>query len=249
MNPLFLYTLHLADNAHVLGHRLGEWCGHGPVIEQDIAMTNVSLDCIGQARSLYQYAAELEGKGRTEDDMAYLRDAWDFRNVLLVEQQNGDFGRTVVRQFFYDAYSHAFYTALCKSTDARLAEVAAKAVKETTYHLRWSSEWVIRLGDGTEESHLRVQNAVNELWTYTGELFQMTEVENALLANGVSVDLAKIKLIWEKKVGEVLSEATLQMPQNQWMQSGGKQGKHSEHLGFILSEMQFMQRAYPNSTW
>lgn len=248
-NFLLSYTLHLADNAHILGHRLGEWCGHGPVLEQDLAMTNIALDCVGQARSFYQYAAEIEGKGRNEDDMAYLRDAWDFKNVLLVEQENGNFAQTVARQFFYDVYSTLFYAELCKSKEARLAEIAEKSLKETTYHLRWSSEWMLRLGDGTAESHNRLQHAIEELWSFTGELFEMTETEKALLADGISVDLPKLKPLWDKKVAEVLFEATLQKPSSNWMQTGGKMGKHSEYMGYILADMQFMQRAYPNANW
>lgn len=249
MNPLLAYTLHLGDNAHIIGHRLGEWCGHGPVLEQDLAMTNIALDCVGQARSFYQYAAEIEGKGRQEDDMAYLRDAWDFKNILLVEQENGDFAQTIARQFFYDVYSTLFYGELRKSKDVRLAEIAEKSIKETTYHLRWSSEWMLRLGDGTTESHNRLQHAIEELWSFTGELFEMTETEKTLLAYGISVDLQKLKPLWDKKVAEVLFEATLQKPSSNWMQTGGKMGKHSEYMGYILADMQFMQRAYPNSNW
>lgn len=249
MNPLLAYSLHLGDNAHILGHRLSEWCGHGPVLEQDLAMTNIALDCVGQARSFYQYAAEIEGKGRNEDDMAYLRDAWDFKNVLLVEQENGDFAQTVARQFFYDVYSTLFYGELRKSKDIKLAEIAEKSLKETTYHLRWSSEWMLRLGDGTTESHNRLQHAIEELWSFTGELFEMTETENALLIEGISVDLQKLKPLWDKKVAEVLFEATLTKPNSNWMQSGGKKGKHSEYMGYILADMQFMQRAYPNANW
>ena len=249
MNNLLKYTIHLADNAHILGHRLGEWCGHGPILEQDIALTNISLDLIGQARSLYQYAAKIEGKGRTEDDIAYLRDAWDFRNTLLVEQPNGDFGKTIVRQFLFDAYNFLFYSALVNSSDEQLAAIAQKSLKEVTYHLRFSSEWVIRLGDGTEVSHEKVQTALNDLWMYTGELFEMNNFEKDMAEQGIGVDLEQLKPLWEKKVNEILNTATLQKPDNDWMQKGGKTGTHSEHLGYILAEMQFLQKTYPGQVW
>jgi len=249
MNNLLNYTIHLADNAHILGHRLGEWCGHGPILEQDIALTNISLDLIGQARSLYQYAAEIEGKGRTEDDIAYLRDAWDFRNVLLVEQLNGDFGKTIVRQFLFDAYNFLFYKTLRNSKDQQLAAIAEKSLKEVTYHLRFSSEWVIRLGDGTEVSHEKVQTALNDLWMYTGELFEMNDFEKEMAAEGIGVDLEQLKPLWQEKVDDILKTATLSKPENNWMQSGGKTGRHSEYLGFILAEMQFLQKTYPGQVW
>ena len=246
---LYQYTLQLADNAHILSHRLGEWCGHGPVLEQDIAMTNLALDLIGQARTLYQYAAQIEGKGRTEDDMAFLRDGWDFYNLLLVEQTNGDFGKTVARQFLYDVFIHLFYTQLQKSTDTMLAAIAEKSLKETTYHLRWSSEWVIRLGDGTEESKRRMQEGLNEVWRYSDELFQMTDREKALAAEGIAPDVSLLKPLWEEKVAAILTEATLTEPKVAGMQYGGKLGRHTEHFGYILAEMQFMQRAYPGQQW
>ncbi len=248
-NNLLNYTIHLADNAHILGHRLGEWCGHGPILEQDIALTNISLDLIGQARSLYQYAAELEGKGRTDDDIAYLRDAWDFRNVLLTEQPNGDFGKTIVRQFLFDAYNFLFYRELTKSKDQQLAAIAEKSLKEVTYHLRFSSEWVIRLGDGTEVSHEKVQNALNDLWMFTGELMEMNDFEKEMVKAGIGVDLEKLKPQWIEKVDDILKRATLTIPENDWMQSGGKTGKHTEYLGFILAEMQFLQKTYPGQVW
>ena len=249
MSNLLNYTIHLADNAHILGHRLGEWCGHGPILEQDIAMTNISLDLIGQARSLYQYAAEIEGKGRSEDDIAYLRDAWDFRNVLLVEQPNGDFGKTMVRQFLFDAYNFLFYRELKNSKDEQLAAIAEKSLKEVTYHLRFSSEWVIRLGDGTAISHEKVQTALNDLWMYSGELFEMNDFEKEMANEGIGVDLEKLKPLWHQKVDDILKTATITKPDNNWMQSGGKTGKHSEHLGFILSEMQYLQKTYPGQEW
>lgn len=243
------YILRMGDNALILGQRLSEWCGHGPVLEQDIAVTNIALDLMGQARTLMQYAAELEGKGRDEDQMAFLRDAWDFRNVLLVEQPNDDWAHTMVRQFFFDAYNFYFHQKLVDSKDEHLAAIAEKALKEVTYHLRYSSEWMIRLGDGTELSHQKMQDAIEDLWMFTGELLEMNEVDEIMIAEGIGVDLNAIKPLYERKIAEILEEATLQQPDNQWMQTGGKVGRHSEHLGYILADMQFMQRAYPNSKW
>ena len=249
MNHNLEYILRIADNSLILGHRLSEWCGHGPVLEQDMAMTNIALDLVGQARSLYAFAAEVQNEGKTEDDLAFLRDVFDFKNLLLVEQPNGDFAYTVVRQFFFSAFQLPFYKELCHSSNEILRGVAEKAVKEVSYHLRWSSEWVIRLGDGTEESHRRIQKAVNDLWTYSGEAFMADDLDNWAVENGIGVDLNSIKPIFDKTVDDVLNEATLLKPTKNFMQSGGKQGTHSEHLGFLLAEMQFLQRAYPNSTW
>ncbi len=264
------YLLQLADNALILGHRISEWTGHGPILEQDIAITNTALDHLGQARSLYQYAAELynqlppeaqndffsspaflnHSQAVTEDTLAYLRDAWDFRNVLLVEQQNGDWAYTIARSFFYDNYSVLLYTALRDSKDATVAAVAEKSLKEALYHRRWSSEWVIRLGDGTDESKARMQEAIDERWAFTGELFTPSEADTAMLGEGIGADLASLKSKWTSQVAEVLAEATLDMPApDAWMQHGGKQGQHSEHLGYILAEMQYMQRAYPGMEW
>ncbi len=244
------YLLHLADNALILGHRLSEWCGHGPALEIDMAMTNISLDLIGQSRNLYQYAAALDGQGKTEDDLAYLRDVPEFRNVLLVEQPNGDFANTIARHFLYDSYNFYLQQKLCESNDPCLAAIAEKSLKEVAYHLRWTSEWVIRLGDGTTESHDRMQGAFNDLWTFRGELLTPAaayEIEAA--TKGYGVELSSIKQVVEQKIFEILDEATLLRPMDGWMQSGGKTGRHSEHLGFILAEMQFLQRAYPNSAW
>lgn len=248
-NTLTDFILHLADNVLILGHRNSEWCGHGPVLEQDIAITNISLDLIGQARNLYQYAAQLCGNGTTEDSLAYLRDTIDFKNCLLVELPNGDWAKTILRQFFFSNYQYFFYQSLQNSTDSQLAAIAEKSLKEVTYHLRWSSEWVIRLGDGTEESKKRMLTAVNELWTYTGELFSAANYELLAAANGYGVDLKKIQPLWEEKTKSVLEEATLPYPEKKWMQAGGKVGKHTEYLGFILAEMQFLQRAYPGAEW
>lgn len=249
MPASFFYVLQLGDNALILSHRLSQWCGHGPVLEQDIALTNIALDLLGQARLLLTYAGELEGQGRSEDDLAYFRDAHQFRNVLLVEQPNDDWAHTIVRQFFFDAYHYYHYQALLHSRDERLAAIAEKALKEVTYHLRYSSEWTIRLGDGTEESHRRMQTAVDDLWMFTGELTTPIPIEREAAEAGVGPDLTQIKPLWEAKVREVLQEATLAFPTGSWMQSGGKEGRHTEHLGYILAEMQFLQRAYPGLQW
>jgi ring-1,2-phenylacetyl-CoA epoxidase subunit PaaC len=273
------YTLHLADNALILGHRNSEWTGHGPILEQDIALSNIALDLIGQARYLYQHAARLineggdragaasgagvpgvtEGKGEvTEDGLAYGRDGWDFRNCLLVEQENGDWGKTILRQFLLSAWQYYFYERLRNSRDRELAAIAEKSVKEVTYHLRWSSEWVIRLGDGTEESHERMERALDQLWKFTGELFTPAAYEAGLITAGIAVDPDAIRPLWEEKVGEVFAEAQLEVGDGRggagaaaavWMQTGGKEGRHTEHLGYLLAEMQFLQRAYPNCEW
>ena len=243
------YVLRMGDNALILGQRLSEWCGHGPVLEQDIAITNIALDLMGQARSLMQYAAELEGEGRNEDQIAFLRDAWDFRNVLLVEQPNQDWAYTITRQFYFDAFNYYFHRALTQSTDSHLAAIAEKSLKEVTYHLRYSSEWMIRLGDGTDLSHQKMQAAVDDLWMYTGELTEMNEVDQMMVEAGIGVDLNAIKPLYDEKTREILNMATLQLPADTWMQTGGKNGRHSEHLGYILADMQFMQRAYPDMQW
>ena len=246
--PLFQYTLRLADTALILGHRLSEWVGHSPVIEEDLAFGNMGLDLIGQARSLYTYAGTIEGKGRDEDALAYLRDAGDYRNILLVEQPNGDFAATMVRQLLYAAFAYPLFEALARSKDATLAAIAAKAAKEMAYHLRHSAEWVIRLGDGTDESHARAQDALDELWPYVGELFEADRVDRALIEAGVAVDPASLRAAWDKSIDEVFGEATLSRPRDGFMQSGGRTGRHSEHLGHILSELQFVPRAYPGAT-
>ncbi len=247
------YTLHLADNALIIGHRNSEWCGHGPILEQDIAISNIALDLIGQARNLYQYAAELKGDHATEDSLAYLRDGWDFKNLLITELPNGDWAQTILRQFFFSTYQYFLYQQLQHSKDERLAAIAAKALKEVTYHLRWSSEWVIRLGDGTDESKQRMEKAVEELYAFTGEMFLPTDYEKELATNGISVGPESLKEKWTDKVRSVFEEATLASPfkenNSAWMQSGGKEGKHTEHLGFVLAEMQFLQRAYPGAEW
>jgi len=261
------YTLHLADDALVLGHRNSEWCAHGPVLEQDIAITNIALDLIGQARNFYQYAAQLIngfkkaessrasllergfGGEASEDSLAYLRDRHEFKNCLLTEQPNGDWAKTILRQFFFSVYQYFLYEKLQVSKDHQLAAIAEKSLKEVTYHLRWSSEWVIRLGDGTEESHQRMLRAIEELWLYTGELFEAASYEQHAAKEGLGVDPSSLKPKWEEKVKEVFSEATLPYPNKVPMEGGGKKGDHTEHLSSILADLQFMQRTYPNSEW
>ncbi len=245
----FNYLLRLGDNALILGQRLSEWCGHGPVLEQDIAITNIALDLIGQARSIYAYAAELEGKGRSEDDIAFLRDAWDFYNVQLVEQPNEDWAYAIVRQFLFDSCNFYLYQSLTHSSDEHIRAIAEKSLKEITYHLRYSSEWMIRLGDGTELSRQKMQTALDDLWMYSGEMMMMDELDMLMRDLGIGADFDAIKPQVDAKRREVISEATLQIPGNPWMQSGGKQGRHTEFLGHILADMQFMQRAYPGMTW
>lgn len=249
MSNILEYTLRIADDSLILGHRVSEWCGHGPILEEDIALTNIALDLIGQATNLFEYASKLDTEQRTADDLAFLRFDRDYRNVLLVEQKNGDFGVTITRQFFFDTFRKLFFEALEKSTDKQLAAIAEKSLKETKYHLKHSSEWMIRLGDGTEESHKRVQQAVDDLWRFTDELFYMDEIDEALLKGGISVDLKKIQKDWKQYVQDIFEEATLQVPTELWQQSGGRKGMHSEHLGYLLAEMQFMQRAYPGMEW
>jgi len=243
------FLLRLGDDSLILGHRMSEWCGHGPILEEDIAMTNISLDLIGQATSIFQYAAKVEDKGRDEDDIAFLRFDKDYKNLLLVEQPNGDFGMTFMRQFLFDAYRKPLFELLQSSSDEQLAAIAEKSLKETKYHLKHSSEWVIRLGDGTEESHMRVQESLDALWRYTAELFYEDEVEVALKEAGILPNLDRVKAEWTATVREVLDRATLTIPANGWEQIGGRKGLHSEHLGFLLAEMQYMQRAYPGMKW
>ena len=249
MNSLFEYLIRLGDDSLILGHRMSEWCGHGPILEEDIAMTNISLDLIGQATNLLKYAGEVEGKGRDEDELAFLRFDRDYKNVLLVEQPNGDFGMTMMRQFLFDAYRKPLFEALVNSSDEQLSAIAVKSLKETKYHLKHSAEWVIRLGDGTEESKLRVQESLDTLWRYTDELFFTDDIEKELLENGMSDDLEEIKVAWMETVNQVLSEATLNITDHGWQHDGGRRGMHSEHLGYILAELQYMQRAYPGMEW
>lgn len=280
-SALIDFSVHLADNALVLGHRNSEWTGHGPILEQDIALSNIALDLIGQARYFYQYAARLmnergaPGADVTEDSLAYGRDSWDFRNCLLAEQGNGDWAKTILRQFFFSAYQFCFYEQLQHSRDTQLSAIAEKSLKEVIYHLRWSSEWVIRLGDGTAESHHRMETALDQLWKFTGELFLPAAFERSLAAVGIAVDLEQIRPWWEEKVAAVFAEAQLTAPaahggttahgspaahgglssggatarNGEWMQTGGKEGRHTEDLGYLLAEMQFLQRAYPGCEW
>jgi ring-1,2-phenylacetyl-CoA epoxidase subunit PaaC len=243
------YILHLADNALILGHRNSEWCGHGPVLEQDIAITNISLDLIGQARNFYQYAASIKGENSTEDSFAYFRDSPDFRNILLVEQPKCDWAQTILRQFFFSSFQKILFEKLRESKDEQIAAIAIKALKEITYHLRWSSEWVIRLGDGTEESHARMMKATNELWPYVGEMFLPAPYELQMLNNEVGADVIALKGPWMQKVKEVFDEAGLTVPPASLIQTGGKEGKHSENLVDILKELQSVARAYPSATW
>ena len=248
-NAPFLYTLRLADDLLILSHRLSEWCGHGPILEEDIALTNRALDHLGEARNLLSHAGELEGKGRSEDDLAFLRMERQFYNVKMVEQPNGDYAHTMVRSFLFDAYHLPLMQALTRSTDAQLAAIAGKSVKEATYHLRASSEWILRFGDGTEESHQRAQTALDNLWTYTGELFESDALLEEMSKAGIAPDIAAIKEAWSKTVDQVLSEATLERPAGAFMMTGGRKGLHSEHMGFILAEMQHVTRAYPGVEW
>jgi ring-1,2-phenylacetyl-CoA epoxidase subunit PaaC len=246
---LFPFVLALADDALVLGHRLSEWSGKAPMLEEDIALSNLGLDLIGQARLFYTYAGEIEGKGRDEDALAYLRDERAYTNLLLVEQLNGDFATTMVRQLLYAAFVHPYFQAMRQSSDLRLSAIAAKAVKEMAYHVRHAAEWVIRLGDGTEESHTRAQAALDELWMYTGEMFHAGADEQALIAAGVAPDRAAIKPGWDATIDRVLREATLKRPPDAWMQMGGRLSQHTEHLGRMLAEMQVLHRAHPGAKW
>ena len=245
----FRYVLRLADSSLVLGQRLGEWVGHAPALEEDLALANIALDLIGQARLLLTYAGELEGRGRTEDALAFLRDAPEFYNVSLAEQPNGDFGRTIVRQFLLDAWQLELYEALSTSTDTRLAEIAAKAVKETRYHLRFSSGWLIRLGDGTAESHGRVEQALDALWRFTDELLTPDALDEEMTAAGIGPSLATLRPQWEERVGAVLQQAALKRPAASRYPWHGKRGVHSEHLGHMLCEMQHLPRTFPGAMW
>ena len=244
--PLVRYVLRRADDALILGHRLSEWCGHAPIMEEEMALANMGLDLIGQARALYSYAGDVEGAGHDEDALAYLRDERDYANLLLVEQPNGDFAFTMLRQFLYAAYADPFWRAMMASMDPTLAAIAAKAEKEMAYHLRHSAEWVLRLGDGTAESHARIAEALVVLWPFTGELFFD---DAALLPTGVAVDPETLRGVWLMTVGETLRAATLSVPVDGWMQSGGRNGVHGEHFGHLLSELQYVQRLIPGAAW
>jgi ring-1,2-phenylacetyl-CoA epoxidase subunit PaaC len=246
---LFSYVLRLGDDRLVLGHRLSEWCGHGPILEEDIALANVALDLIGEATLLLKLAGQLEGKGRNEDALAYLRDAIEYRNALLVELPIGDFAFTIVRQFLFSVFSLLQMEALQRSTNADLAGIAGKAVKEARYHVRHSAQWVVTLGDGTDESHSRAQRAVDDLWRYTGELFTADAIDRDSAAHDVGVDPGTLAEPWRVQVEDVLRRATLTIPSVTYMQRGGRDGRHTEHLGHMLAEMQIVARSHPGATW
>ena len=243
------FALRLGDDALTLGHRLSEWCSNGPYLEEDIALSNIALDHIGRARMLLGYAAEVEGKGRSEDDLAFLRHARQFRNLLLFELPKGDFAFTIARQFFVDVFHAAYFAALTQSSDEALAGIAGKAVKECRYHQRHTAQWMLRLGDGTEESHERLQKAVDQLWGYLPELFDMDDLESGLANDGIAVDRSNLRDALYADVSEVLNAATITVPESEWRQDGGRNGIHTEYLGHLLAEMQFMQRAYPGMEW
>ncbi len=243
------YIYGIADNALILGQRLSELCGHGPSLETDIALTNMALDLLGQTRSYYQYAAQLMADGKTEDDIAFLRIEREYKNVLLVEQPNKHFGYVITRQFFYDVFHLLLLQELQNSKDEILSAVAKKAIKEVSYHQRFSSDWVKRLGDGTKESHQKVQDAVDDLWKFTDELFHMTQDDMLAVESEIGVDISLLKEKYYQRINKVLEEATLTTPETKWFQKGGKQGIHSEHMGYLLSDLQYMQRTYPNMEW
>lgn len=246
---LYKYVLRIADSSLILGQRMSEWCSNGPILEEDIAMTNIALDLIGQARTLLTYAGQIEGKGNTEDYLAYRRNEREYYNTLLSERPNGHFGDTVVRNFLHQVFHYHFYKALANSKDELLAAHAAKSLKEVTYHVRHSAEWIVRLGDGTEESHNKVQRSLNSLWSYTGDLFAMNEVDDLLIKDGIAIDLNIVKVNWKASVKEVLDRATLSMPEDGYMHYGSLDAQHSEYLGHMLGDMQYLQRAYPDAQW
>ena len=249
-NHLADYCLRLGDTSLIAGQRLTEWCGHAPELEEDIALSNMSLDLIGQARIMLSYAGELEGKGRTEDQLAYFRDERDYRNLLLAEQPNGDFAQTMTRQFLLSVYLLLVYDALKKSKDEMIRGFAEKSWKEMAYHVRHSSDWLLRLGDGTEESHRRLQDAVDELWAYTDDLFHADETDEKLAKEGITPDLNRIRDLWNREVEALFSKAFIQKPAvSGYMKNGSRQGLHTEHLGYILADMQFLARAYPDAKW
>lgn len=246
---LVQYILGIADNSLILGQRLSELCGHGPSLETDIALTNISLDLFGQVRSYFQYAAEIQGENTSEDSFAFLRKEHQYTNVLLVEQPNTDFAYVIARQFLFDVYHQLMLEKLQLSKDETLVAIAHKSIKEVNYHVRFSSDWIRRLGDGTEESHQRVQQAVNDLWIFTDELFHLTEADHAMVKSDVGVDVSSLKETYYNKVNQILLDSTIEIPQVEYFQKGGKHGVHTENMGYILTEMQFMQRTYPNMTW
>ncbi len=249
-NHLLDYTLHLADNSLIMGHKLGEWAGHGPMLEQDIAISNIALDLIGQSRNFYQYAAQIKGEGSTEDTLAYHRDVAEFKNIILAELPNGDWAQTILKLFFFSSFQYYLYQKLIYSADKQLSAIAEKSLKEVTYHVRWSGEWVIRLGDGTEESKRRINTALKELWAYTAEMFLPADYESEAVKNKVGVDISSLKNEWENKVKQIFQEATIIPPlSGEVMRGLGKNGNHTEHLVAILKDMQHLQRTYPGCEW
>jgi ring-1,2-phenylacetyl-CoA epoxidase subunit PaaC len=249
MPPLAVYAMRLGDDALILGQRLSEWCGHAPALEVDLSLANVALDLVGQATHFLGVAGAIEGKGRDADALAFRRDVMDFSNCLLVEQPNGDFAQTMARQFLYSHYHELLLAGLAASKDERFAAIAAKAVKEVAYHCKLASDWVVRLGDGTEESRARMIAGLDWMWRFTDELFVMDDIDTAAIAAGVGVDKSALRVAWDARIDAVLSEATLERPGPRRGVVGGRSGRHSEHLGHLLSDMQFLQRAYPGATW
>lgn len=248
-SALYNYILGIADNSLILGQRLGELCGHGPNLETDIALTNISLDLFGQTRTYFQYLASIAGEGKTEDDIAFLRTEREYKNVILVEQPNTHFGFVIARQFLFDVYHLLFLEKLQNSNDETLVAIANKSIKEVSYHERFSSDWVRRLGDGTEESNAKMQEAIDDLWRFTDELFQLTDVDSAMVEQAIGVDVSLLKERYYAKVSEVLEEATIKIPESKYFTKGGKEGIHSEHMGYILADLQYMQRTYPGMKW
>jgi len=248
-DPLFNYCLRLGDNSLILSHRLSQTCASAPFLEEDIALTNIALDLLGQASAYYKYAAELENKGRTEDDLAYHRNEREFFNFQLVEYPNTDFAYIIARQFLCDAFYYHLYQQLSNSKDEKLAAISAKSLKEVTYHLRHSGQWLIRLGNGTDESKQRVQNAINDLWTFTQEMFEADNIDEILLENGIAADLKTIKAGWDEVVTEIFKKSDIKIPDCAYFVKGSKQGIHTEHFGHMLSDMQYLQRSYPDAKW
>jgi len=246
---IFEYCTRIGDNAVILGHRLSEWTGHSPILEEDIALGNMSLDLIGQARGFLTYAGAVEGKGRTEDDLAYHRDAHQYKNKNINELPKGDFGFTMLRSFLFSSFAYLQFRDLVKSKDETISGLAEKALKEITYHVRHTSQWVIRLGDGTEESHHRINESLQDLWSYTDELFEENDVDALLQKEGISFSHKHLRTEWDKMIDEVFAKANLTKPVGVYQSKGGMLGLHTEHLGFILAEMQFLPRAYPDASW
>lgn len=248
-DALFEFLLRLGDDHLILGHRVSEWCGHAPMLEEDLSMPNMALDLIGQARALYTYAGEVEGKGRDEDAIAYLRRENEYKNLLLVERPNTDFAYTMIRHFYYANFMELFWTKVQNSSNAMLSAIASKAIKEITYHVRHTSQWIIRLGDGTQESHRRTQEAVDVLYVYTGEMFEDDMVSTVLADAGIIPKLSDLKGEWDERVSQLFNIATLSVPEVAWPRSGGRNGHHGEEMGYLLAELQYMQRAYPGMQW